>query len=52
MVSHMSSRLLGGCGLMEVTYMSYYYYYRDPGPTFPLGLLSMTPVADRGLAGA
>ena len=40
---------------MEVTYMSYYYYYyyyRDPGPAFPLGLLSMTPVADRGLARA
>ena len=39
---------------MEVTYMSYYYYYyyRDPEPAFLLGLLSMTPVADRGLARA
>ena len=37
---------------MEVTYKSYYYYYRDPEPAFPLGLLSMTQVADRGLARA
>ena len=28
------------------------HMYRDPEPAFPLGLLSMTPVADRGLARA
>ena len=32
-------------------YYYYYYYYRDPEPASPLGLLSMTPVADRGWLG-